>query len=1282
MRAQAEASSKAEAEAQAKLEQVAQETSKDAEDAEATLAKELERIVAEGPTGTGWSAPLVSFMASNVAGKIQAASDAADAAMAPGDKIRLLRKRHEAIARWTALGEAAAEEPVTNSTTGSPVVAWAQALVGTILEQSRDSLRDKQSQLLNKKLELVANPTSTQPIGPVREIVEVLRREIQQNKGRGNYDEVVDGNHSLPPEELEAAEAMCDECSHLLTIRSARLVQCGFRALRARVWFRNAIATARQEAGSDDFVPSEWVVDTTTRHLVKRVTLTNDNSDDLKDYSDSLQKGKDVEDADIAHSAFHMSESQLAHHDQADSSEYDEFDSLEEKFLIAVERNDAVMVNKFIADGVDVQTVNSDGYNALMVAASFDCDSVVASLVEAGVDMNLVAPNDTTAVILCAYTGSFRCLKAIFAACDRFSRPYPDLEAVLGSGCTALYLAAQEGCVDSIETLLHAKADLEHASADGVTPLFVAIHEGHTDAVASLVTDETINQRNIHSLTPLYVAVQNAVTDTVQLLLSLKADPNMSADDGSTPAEVSVFVGVDECLRSLLEAKADASHARAIDGNSLLMLAAYKARFEMLREIYQAGADLFHKNAKGQNVADILFALHDKQLADVGLPDEEAFLIGCENDDVDIVSECIHAGTDINSTNCDGLSGLGLACYFNCPNVTSVLCRHKADPNLYARSGTSPLHLAVNENHTAIIDALLDSYSESELDQSHTMAHGCTALYLACQEGFHEVVDKLLSHSLKALNLCKDGNISPLYIAAHEGHEDTVRHLVQAKAELDIRNDRGATALYIAVQRNHTPICRTILEAGADPNIATLAMSSPLAVAVFHFNPKIVALLLTHGAYVDDPSSDGTTVAMLSAHSLDVDILCQLVLHGSSLNVRNHAGHNVDAILRLAHGIGDVHIALYSLLVSAGAQQDARTIKNMFKSIDEDGNEEITLSELKDGLEKWGLKSKFGEGFDQFVTGEFRRINKDGDDAVSFKEFRASFSRFHREHRELLSLSSSNTEDVAVMKDLFNSIDRNRDGEITAAELRDSLLSWGLQAKYGDGFDRFAAAEFDRLNQNGDHAVNFSEFRACFSRFHLLFRSSQANAVAKATASPGTDSAAGLGDNVPQWLRDAAERASARVWSAIQSGEKTKVLPLPKNWRTYVINERFDHAENSSDANVLSHLLGFDVEEVDGWANPGQLTAAERIRRQRSQSQGLDSFSAPVPLKGTTYLRVKHVDKTKRGRREGTTDHIEVGDILVGLFGRDIDALHSRDEFVLLCEQLPVCHLHVYRPPN
>lgn len=54
---------------------------------------------------------------------------------------------------------------------------------------------------------------------------------------------------------------------------------------------------------------------------------------------------------------------------------------------------------------------------------------------------------------------------------------------------------------------------------------------------------------------------------------------------------------------------------------------------------------------------------------------------------------------------------------------------------------------------------------------------GFSPLFIACEEGHQDTVKLLLEKGAK-INLCNDSGVSPLYIASQDGHQDTVRMLL------------------------------------------------------------------------------------------------------------------------------------------------------------------------------------------------------------------------------------------------------------------------------------------------------------------------------------------------------------------------------------------------------------------------------------------------------------------------------------------------------------------------
>jgi hypothetical protein len=218
-----------------------------------------------------------------------------------------------------------------------------------------------------------------------------------------------------------------------------------------------------------------------------------------------------------------------------------------------------------------------------------------------------------------------------------------------------------------------------------------------------------------------------------------------------------------------------------------------------------------------------------------------------------------------------------------------------------------------------------------------------------------------------------------------------------------------------------------------------------------------------------------------------------------------------------------------------------------------------------------------------------------------------------------------------------------------------------------------------------------TEFRACFARWHLLVRTRD-----DMNASLARKRLARLLDErqqqLPAWMRAEASDALTAVWGTSRVGQLLPAVSEPPGWLSFVIHNRIstganggaaaaqrhrsgataaapdaaaaaaaDAAAAAEDATAdaaaaeaaalalahtpdsdLARRMGFDVEEVDGWATEWQ--GGEHSHNDLKVGAEL------LPLAGRRYLRVSWVDTAQlaaNGRRP-----LHVGDVIMTFFGR------------------------------
>lgn len=155
-------------------------------------------------------------------------------------------------------------------------------------------------------------------------------------------------------------------------------------------------------------------------------------------------------------------------------------------------------------------------------------------------------------------------------------------------------------------------------------------------------------------------------------------------------------------------------------------------------------------------------------------------------------------------------------------------CLLASEPSLAkARTGLgeTPLHYLTVENQLEAVLILVNNGSEV-----NTINHcGGTPLSEAAGLGYTKLVKYLLSVNAK---IVFDGQDEPTLIkATHSGKFEIVQMLLNAGADINIKNDLDETPLHIAAQRNDLEMVRMLVRAGADINAQRIFDETPLDVA-------------------------------------------------------------------------------------------------------------------------------------------------------------------------------------------------------------------------------------------------------------------------------------------------------------------------------------------------------------------------------------------------------------------------------------------------------------------
>ena len=322
----------------------------------------------------------------------------------------------------------------------------------------------------------------------------------------------------------------------------------------------------------------------------------------------------------------------------------------------------------------------------------------------------------------------------------------------------------------------------------------------------------------------------NGQAGLVRELLSMPGiDVNLAHQNGMTPLYFAAQAGHAEVVKLLLDARGINANSATLTGATPLNLAAQNGYVEVVKLLLAAS---------GINV----------NLAE--MEGVTPLYIAAQNGHGEVVKLLLAApGINVNLAEMDRATPLYVAAQNGHVEVVRLLlaaCGINA--NSAEMAGATPLCIAAQEGQEEVVELLLDAPTIS-IDARK--ADGATALFDAAQDNFPGIVELLIKRGAD-VNLMLDPGTTALDIAAHRGHVEVVRVLLQAPAiEVNHTTKSAITALAMACAKGHQDVVTLLLEKGADPNITFDSGIAPLHLACLRGRTDIVKILLDAGADMD-----------------------------------------------------------------------------------------------------------------------------------------------------------------------------------------------------------------------------------------------------------------------------------------------------------------------------------------------------------------------------------------------------------------------------------------------
>ena len=188
-----------------------------------------------------------------------------------------------------------------------------------------------------------------------------------------------------------------------------------------------------------------------------------------------------------------------------------------EQLLDAVSKQDSDAVRMLLTQGADIETRDSNGRTALLLATHHNAIEVARLLIDAGADVNAM-DNITDSPYL--YAGAEGRLEIL-----RMTLEYgADLSSINRYGGTALIPAAHHGHIQTVAELLQTDLDIDHVNELGWTALLEAIILGdggpvYIEIVRLLIdAGADVSLPDSNNVSPMVHATERGYTEIVKLL--------------------------------------------------------------------------------------------------------------------------------------------------------------------------------------------------------------------------------------------------------------------------------------------------------------------------------------------------------------------------------------------------------------------------------------------------------------------------------------------------------------------------------------------------------------------------------------------------------------------------------------------------------------------------------------------------------------------------------------------------------------------------------------------
>lgn len=299
----------------------------------------------------------------------------------------------------------------------------------------------------------------------------------------------------------------------------------------------------------------------------------------------------------------------------------------------------------------------------------------------------------------------------------------------------------------------------------------------------------------------------------------------------------------------------------------------------------------------------------------------------------------------VNSQDGNGNTALYHACRVGNAQMAIKLLAAGADPQILSLDGETPLYAAILSQNVKIVRALIEANPVVLAARDHL---GATPLHWAAESGCEEIVKEILevikqvkgetawhryrmttftkraiieTGTLEAVN--REGE-TPLFVAAQTGRTEVVHMLLNAQANVRVRNKLGKTVIDWAITKTTVDVVSRLLDAGAIADGDYGNRQSPLHRVALGGTPEVIKLLLKRKVDINARGAEGMTPLHWAACSKNTENLKVLLEAGSDVKARASGNGICTGLTALHFAAGQGTPEGLRILLDAGADIEER----------------------------------------------------------------------------------------------------------------------------------------------------------------------------------------------------------------------------------------------------------------------------------------------------------------------------------------------------------------------